>query len=1311
LANRDVEDIYPLTPMQAGMLFHSLYSPQGGEYVTQTCFRLEPTVDAAVLEQCWRLVINHYPALRSSVEWRDLEQPLQLVHRQVCIELEHRRRERDDPAEGAAWIDAFLAEDRRRGINLAEAPLMRLTLLDDADGARRLVWTHHHILFDGWSLPLLLEELRGCYRSLVAGEDPSLPETEPFRNFIAWLGRRDAAADEAWWRRQLHGLKQTTSLFAGLTPHVLSTSGAAQREGFELSAPVTERLRDIARTHHMTLNTIVQGTWAVLLSRYSGSSDVVFGITVSGRPAELPGVESMIGLFINTVPLRAQVPPGASLLPWLQQLQSDQTKLRGHEHAALTDVQRWSELPAGTPLFETLLVFENYPDHVGSTAESAGLVLERAVGQTNLPLTLVVLPEEQLAIHLHYDAARFSREAMIRLSGHIRLLLETIVARPDVRLGDLELLTEPELHRQVVEWNATEVNYPRDTCLHQLVAEQALRTPDSVVSDGRSRLSFAELDDRAGRLASRLRELGAGPDELVGVCMERSTDLVVALLGILKSGAAFLPLEPDQPRQRLALMLSEARPRVVLTTTKDHHALPPSAPILRLDSERDSWMSCPPTVATDCGPDNLAYVLFTSGSTGVPKGVMVEHRSLVNQLLWLCDSFRLTSADHLLQKTPLGFDPALWELFCPLLTGASLTLVAPGAHADPQRLVDAVRDEGITVLGFVPSMLEEFMDVAIPGAVGSLRLVTSGGEVTTPALVHSFFDRFGADVELRNMYGPTEAVITASWWRCNPSGEEGTVPIGRPVANTQIYLLDGHLHPVPVGAAGELCIGGVQVARGYINQPELTAERFVANPFRPGERIYRTGDMARHRSDGAIEFLGRKDHQVKIRGIRVELGEVEAAVASAPHVRQAVAVLRADVEGQQRLVAYVLPEERGHAPNLAEMRALLSQWLPTSMVPSAFATVDSVPMTPGGKVDRAALPDPSWQPLATFHPPNSPMEQRMAALWESTLRVPRVGIDDDFFELGGHSMLAVRLLVKVEREFGVALPLAAFFEGRPTVARLAAAVESGGVAIDRSAQLPGSSADTRPVLFFVQPGESAMLTLRHFTRALGSAQRVVGLLPQRKGARFDQSSSIEDLAAGILGTIRETQASGPYYISGFSMGGLLAYEIARQLTAAGEEVAWLALLDAAPPAFSRQVMRRRLSLSQRLARQRNRGLGGALRHSGFVLDREITAALVRLHLRRSRLGDDFDWRGALKLASRYACIGNDVPMDLFVAADGVAESGSRSLGWDAIHRGPLQIHDVPGGHVSMMTEPHVSVVAEMLRLSLRRAQAGDGAAA
>ena len=787
--------------------------------------------------------------------------------------------------------------------------------------------------------------------------------------------------------------------------------------------------------------------------------------------------------------------------------------------------------------------------------------------------------------------------------------------------------------------------------------------------------------------------------------MQRSTDMVVALLGILKAGGAFMPLEPDQPRQRLALMLNEARPKVVLTTTEDGRVLPPtSGHIVIVDDERESWMSRPPMVATDCGPDNLAYVLFTSGSTGTPKGVMVEHRSLVNQLLWKSRALGLTPADRLLQKTPLGFDPALWELFCPLLTGASLTLLRPGDHADPRRLAEAVRDERITVVSFVPSMLAAFIATVGSGGYESLRLVTSGGETTSRELVDSFFDRFGDDIELRNLYGPTEAVIAASSWRCGGASDTGSVPIGRPVANTTLYILDAHLQPAPIGAPGELCIGGVQVARGYLNQPGLTAERFVANPFRPAERIYRTGDMARYRNDGAIDFLGRRDGQVKIRGVRIELGEIEMALDAHPGVADAVVLAPEDPEreGERRLVAYVVPSVEP-SPGLAELRAHLLKRVPAYMVPSAFVMLEALPRTPSGKVDRRALPTQTTAQLESetaYVAPRTSTERRLAAIWVRMLRLGRVGVHDDFFALGGHSLLAVRLLSEMERGFGVEISLVSFFRDDVTVAGLAAAVEkAANDPTARGSMVGVHTGGDAPVIFFVYPDESSMLTLRHFTEPLGSDHRIVGLVPERNGRPFDRSLGVEDLAAPMFDSIRRVQPTGPYRLAGYSFGGLLAYELASRLRAEGEELAWLGLLDGAAPGAVRRIRQRRLRRLWRTTRQTGLGPREALRLADMVVRREFRALLVRLHVRPMQVRD-WDWRGASKLAQKYRCPPNDAPLHVFATEETDPEKVS-SLGWDTLHLGPLRVHHVPGDHRTMVQEPFVSILANELLHSLR----------
>jgi amino acid adenylation domain-containing protein len=719
-------------------------------------------------------------------------------------------------------------------------------------------------------------------------------------------------------------------------------------------------------------------------------------------------------------------------------------------------------------------------------------------------------------------------------------------------------------------------------------------------------------------------------------------------------------------------------------------------------------MSLQPVQDAGSEPTNLACVLYTSGSTGRPKGVMIEHRGIVNQLVWRVASFGLGPDDRVLQKTPLGFDVSLWELFCPLISGATMVLLEPGAQADPRRVAATIGAERITALHFCPSMLAEFL--ASIGARGcdSVRLVAASGEALSAALVRRFAQSFGPAVELRNLYGPTEASVDVTSWRCDPA--EPVVPIGRPVANTQIYVLDERLRPVPVGEPGELCIGGVGLARGYLNQPELTAERFVANPFRSGEGMYRTGDVARYRTDGTLEYLGRQDDQVKIHGNRVEPGEVEAAILGHAAVRQAVVVPQRDEQGELRLVAYIVPADGRPAPAWTELIAYLVPRLPAAMIPSAFAQVDAIPLTPHGKLDRQALPAPESTPLSTaaFLAPRSETEARLATCWTRVFGVEQVGVDDGFFELGGHSLMAVRLLVQVEREFGVPVDLAVMFEAGLTVATMAALIDATRArpAGAEDGWSPRTGTDrTRPPLFFVHPGESATLTLRHFTPALGPQQPIVVLLPERRGARFDPSRSLEDLATVMLATMRKTQAAGPYHLAGFSVGGLLAYEIAGQLRASGEEVAWLGLLDTGTPELSRVAERRIRSLRQRIARQRGRGALRSLRHLGTVATRELRAGLVRVHLRESRLGDDFDERGAQRLSSHYVCAGHDAPMDVFLTSEAARNSGSSSFGWETVHKGSLLVHDVPGGHLTMVMEPDVFVVAQMLSDSLRLAQA------
>jgi amino acid adenylation domain-containing protein len=1042
----DHDEPTPLSVVQEQIWHLSQSAPQKSVYNEVVAIHKDGAFDVDALRSAFTEIVRRHQIWRSTFSDVDTV-PMQRVHAAPTWPLPLVNLSAMSRPEAEDKAARMAAEEARRPFDLNTGPLIRPLLVRIATDHHRIYLTLHQIIFDCVSLyRVILPELVALYDDLAAGRAPSLTERAiQYADFVTRSREAehdgDFAERVAYWRQHLDGAP--TLELPRDKPRPTHRAFRGHMEPLNIRRTLVDELRALSRDRGATLFQVLASAFAILLQRCTGQEDIVFGTVTDLRQRH--ELKTMVGNCVTPLVLRADLHADPPFFDVLRRVRTD--LLGGLDHVvpfdALVRELKPHHDPGVSPILQAMIVLEPAvvsPDGLWSlhlTDAQPGNGVGNA--EYDLMIEMDERPDGGIDGRLAYNSDLFDPESARRMATRWELLLENIVAAPTRAISELPILSDHE-RRQLVEWNRTDVGHPDDACLHELIAAQAQRTPAAIVSDGRTRLTFVELDERAGRLASRLRQLGVGPDKLVGVCMQRSTDLVVALLGILKAGGAFMPLEPDQPRQRLALMISEARPRVVLTTEEDRHVLPStSAHILHLNSERDGWMSYPPMVATDCGPDNLAYVLFTSGSTGTPKGVMVEHRSLVNQLVWRNGSFGLTSADRILQKTPLGFDPALSELFCPLLTGASLMLLRPGDHALPERLGEAVRDERTTVLGFVPSMLEEFIAVADPDELGSLRLVTCGGETISPGLVRAFFDRFGPDIELRNMYGPTEAVMSASSWRCDPSND-GPVPIGRPVANTQIYLLDANLNPVPIGAPGELCIGGVQVARGYLNQPELTAERFVANPVRPGERIYRTGDIARHRSDGALEFLGRRDGQIKIRGARIELGEIEAAVARHPDVRQAIATLRGDAAGQQRLVVYVLPARAGSAPSLAELFAFLSDRLPNSMLPSALVVVDSIPLTHNGKVDRGALPDPDWRPVATFQPPRNDTERALGAMVAPLLGLDAVGIDENFFMLGGHSLLLAQLIVRIGDRFGVDVALRSVFE-HPTIADLASEIE------------------------------------------------------------------------------------------------------------------------------------------------------------------------------------------------------------------------------------------------------------------------------
>ena len=1305
---KNIEDSYPLSPMQQGMLFHSLYAPQSGVNIEQMICSLHEDLNVVVFKRSWQRVVERQPVLRTSFRWEGVNEPLQELHKHVTLPWVEQDWRGVSAQQQEKDLEAYLQDDRRRGFEFTSAPLMRLALFRVAEADYKFVWTFHHALLDGRSFPLVLKELFDCYEAFCSNQELQLEQPHPYRDYIDWLGLQDFIKTENFWRQTLKG-------FTAPTPMVVDLAKSDEEEGYGkqgilLSETLTLGLQSLAQQHQLTLNTLVQGAWALLLSRYSGEKDVVFGATRACRRSALKSVESMVGLFINTLPVRVQVSPEKLLLPWLKELRVQWLAIRDYEHTPLVKVQAWSDIPSGS-LFESILVFENYL--LNSTMRSLGGGFEnrefKLLEQTNYPLTVVAYVEPELLLQIAYARHRFNDTTIVRMLGHLRTLLESMVANPEQRLSDLPLLTEAERNQLLIEWNSTEANYPKDACIHQLFEAQVERNPDAVAVVFESQqLTYQELNRRANQVAHHLHQLGVGPEVLVGICVERSLSMVVGLLGILKAGGAFVPLDPQYPKSRLAFMLHDTQASILLTQKRLVECLPSHvAKVVCLDADWNIISLCsdenPASLATG---DNLANVIYTSGSTGQPKGVMIPHRGICNHLLWMQAAFQLTEGDRVLQKASISFDVSVFEVFWPLLAGLRLILAKPGGHQDTAYLVKLIAEQKITFFHTVPSMLQVLLEEQQIDSCKCLRHVTSGGEALPNELKERFFAQMEA--ELYNAYGPTEASIGVIYGRCKRGSDQHIVPIGQPIANTQIYVLDSYLQPQPIGVPGELYIGGVGLARGYLNQPELTVERFIPNPFsnQLGARLYKTGDLARYQPDGNIEYLGRIDHQVKIRGFRIELGEIEAVLSQYP-VRETVVIAREDVTGDKRLVAYVVPNP-GQVPSTSDLRRFLQQQLPDYMVPSAFVILEALPLTPNGKVNHRALPtpEPSRPEEKIFVAPRDALELQLTEIWEKVLGIQRIGVRDNFFELGGHSLLAVRLFSQIEKIIAKNLNLATIFQA-PTIEQQAEIIRQEGWSAPSSSLVKIKSGGSRPPFFSIHGGYSSALLYYKLAQYMGSEQPFYGLQPQGLDGLQTPHNRVEDMAALYLSEIRTLQKSGPYFLGGYSIGGKIAFEMAQQLHRQGEQVAVLALFDTLTAGFFKPLPFHARA-SRHLSNLSRMELKAKLTYVKKKLARRFESGGNKLPLVKSPY--DSPLRDAHLQADRdYVPQVYSGRAILFRAREPLEDylewcSVEYHLGWDDLVAGGLEIQEVPGNHFNMFSEPYVQVLAEKLQACLAQAQ-------
>ncbi len=1037
----------PLSFAQQRLWFLDQYEPGSSVYNVPSAQRLRGPLDIGALEHSLGEIVGRHEALRTTFSVVEGE-PVQVIAPAASIslpvsDLSHfADSEREEEAQRLATAEA------RRPFDLSQGPLFRATLIRLDEDDHILLCSMHHIVSDGWSIGVLYRELSVLYQAFSQGHPSPLAGLPiQYADYAVWQ-REWLKGDEldrqlSYWKKQLEGAPAVLNLPTDRPrPAVQSHRGA--RQSITLSKELSEKLKGLSRTQGVTLFMTLLAAFQTLLYRYTGQEDIVVGSPIANRTRT--EIEGLIGFFVNTLVLRSNFSSNPTFKELLAQVR--ETALGAYAHQDLPFEKLVEELkpertPSHSPLFQVMFVLQNAPS---TELKFEGLSVSPVrVGEETAKFDLtfsVNQAAEGLRFSLHYDTDLFDASTIERMIGHFRTLLEGIVANPEQRISDLPMLTEAEKHQLLIEWNDTKADYPKDKCIHELFEEQVDRTPEAVaVVFEDQQLTYRELNTRANQLAHHLQELGVGPDLLVGICMERSLEMVVGLLGILKAGGAYVPLDPTYPKERLGFMLEDTKAGVILTDTVSLNSLPPvSARTICLDRDwekiRTESQNNPSSQST---ANNLAYVIYTSGSTGRPKGVQVAHRAVSNFLTHARKVLSPTKKDTFPLVANICFDISVMELFLPLLSGARLVVASHSVVIDGTRIQEMLSESEITIMHATPATWRMLLQTGWTGAAN--LTILCGGEALQIELADELMTR-GSSVW--NLYGPTETTIFSSFTRYRHPYNHGTVSIGRAVANTQFYILDDHLLPVPIGVSGQLHIGGDGLARGYLNRPDLTAEKYIPDPFSktPGARLYRTGDLARYLPDGNVAFLGRIDHQVKLRGFRIELGEIEAVLGEHSKVRQSVILSREDVPGDKRLVAYVVPTHSRTAP-VNELRAFLKNQLPEYMVPSAFVFMESLPLTPNGKLDRKALsaPDKSSFELATSYvAPRTREEKLIAEIWAEVLRLEKVGIHDNFFDLGGHSLKATQIISRLRASWRMDLPLRVLFEA-PTVAELALRLE------------------------------------------------------------------------------------------------------------------------------------------------------------------------------------------------------------------------------------------------------------------------------
>ncbi|MBG1271671.1 non-ribosomal peptide synthetase [Nostoc sp. WHI] len=1361
--------VFPTSFAQQRLWFLDQLAPGNPFYNVSTALRLKGSLNFTALKQTFNEIVRRHETLRTRFVMVE-QQLMQAIAAESCanspsliIPLPLIDIRNFESQERETQVLQIATAEAQRPFNLTTGPLLRVKLLQLDESEYVLLLNLHHIVADGWSIGVLVRELGVLYKAFVEDKQylistllPELPIQ--YADFAQWQrewlqgvganGYSPLQTQLAYWQKQLDGISVLNLPSDRLRSAVPTYRGAKQF--LELSHSLTQALEALSYQEGVTLFMTTLAAFQTLLYRYTQQEDITIGSPIANRNRS--ELEGLIGFFVNSLVLRTDISGNPTFRELLNRVR--EVTLGAYSHQDLPFEKLVEELHPERdlsyhPFFQVVFSLQNTPIE---TLELPGLtlsLLEFDSKTAKLDLEFHLWQDlESLKGQMVYSTDLFDDSTITRMLGHFQRLLESIVANPEQRLSDLSLLTEEERQELLIDWNDTKIDYPENKCFHQLFEAQVEETPDAIaLVFGDEKLSYKELNRHSNQLAHYLKKIGIKTESLVGVCVERSSfaqrleektlpeaslEMIIAILGIFKAGGAYLPLDPSLPQERLSFMLEDAKISVLLT----HFSLAPLfkggwGDLLSVVCIDEDWATI--TQYSQENPtnrvtsDNLAYVIYTSGSTGKPKGVLLQHRGLSNLAKAQIEVFNLQPNNRILQFASLSFDASIFEIVMALQTGATLYLANKESLLPGQPLLQLLRENAITHVTLPPAVLAVLPIESLP----ALQTIICAGESCTDDIVKRWWN---SQRRFFNAYGPTEATVWSTIAEIKSLSEKP--PIGRSIANTQIYILDKYLQPLPIGVAGELYIGGEGLARGYLNRPELTTEKFIPNPFndKNGARLYKTGDLAQYRSDGNIEFLGRIDNQVKIRGFRIELSEIETVLNQHQSVQKAIVIAKENVSGDKHLLAYIVPNVE--TPNFASlMRKFLKEKLPEYMMPKAFVVLDSLPLTASGKVDRLALTEldsPASRSIdKAFIAPRTPTELSLAKIWAEVLNVERVGIHDNFFDLGGDSLLTVRLLKQIHKQFERELPLSILFLN-PTIESLATSLSSETDSLPWSPLVPIQPAGSNPPFFCVHPVFGVVFPYYELAHHLGKNQPFYGLQPIGLDGKSSPLTCIEDMATHYIEALRRVQPKGPYFLGGWSFGGWVAFEMAQQLQRSGEEVALLAVLDTlAPipgnvPSLSSGFKFMLTTVARYIwpffldyfyliiAIAKNRINIGRLQinlFSNFILKEDATVNVIPEES-KLRLLSELAIRPMLRVfyANSQAVL-NYVPqaypkgINLFrTKLQSSIAKEDPSMGWDQLAVGGTEIHHIPGNHLTMLRKPYIQVLAVQLRGCIEKAQ-------